>query len=91
MEFVPAVRPFVLPILKFCSPQPMGECAYRLLVASSAVERAYPDLLENGITDPWFHMTHTPAHKLIVYPCRGGEFINMLCYVRQFRFYSASL
>jgi hypothetical protein len=68
------------------TPQPSGESLYRLLVHAKDLPIKHP-LLVDGKIAKTMHMVKGPQRKIIAYPIRNGDILNLAAYVREFIFH----
>jgi salicylate hydroxylase len=75
-----SVRSFVVDGI---TPKPSGESAYRMLIHAKDLPINHP-LLVNGKVSTTMHMVKGPERKIVAYPIRNGELLNLIALVREF-------
>jgi salicylate hydroxylase len=68
------------------TPQPYGESIYRMLLHAKDMPADHPILVDGKISKT-IHLVKGPNRKIIAYPCRNGELMNLAAYVRKSMFF----
>jgi hypothetical protein len=66
------------------NPQPAGESAYRLLIRKEDLQAIGHGLLDNGGISKTVHMVKGQQRKIIAYPVRGCQLLNIAAFIREF-------
>jgi salicylate hydroxylase len=77
-----SMRPYILG--SSSTPVQTGETAYRMLISALDLKAiGHPLVDENGLLPPDVTVVRGPARKVVAYPCRGGHYLNLVCFIRE--------
>jgi salicylate hydroxylase len=74
------MRPFVV---ESDSPKPSGESGYRMLINAKDLPADHPLVVDGKVANN-LHIVKGPNRKIVAYPIRGCELLNLVAYVREY-------